>query len=168
MRTKLISGFAALVVVVAGSIAFFIVTRDDTDNDRPPLPKARDVSRSPVVCAAIGTDDPGGTTISDAAWQALLDIAGGDKINAQRLPIPATTSADAEPYLNGLVARQCRVVVATGPAVTSAARAVAARYGDVRWAVADSGQPTAQLVVLSADPATVRTQVAELAQGLVR
>ncbi|WP_406294604.1 hypothetical protein OG948_06740 [Embleya sp. NBC_00888] len=160
MRTKLIAAAVAVVVVVAGVVAFFTL-RDDGD-DKPRLPVARNASLNPVVCAAIGTDDPSGTATAEAAWQALLDAAATDKVNAQRLPITATSPADAETYLSALVARKCRVIVATGLHVTAAARTMAARGTEIQWAVADPGQSAPQVIVLSTDPPTTHTQVRSL------
>jgi basic membrane lipoprotein Med (substrate-binding protein (PBP1-ABC) superfamily) len=166
MRTKLIAAAVAVIVLISGIVAFFVL-RDDEGDDKPPLPVARNASLNPVVCAAIGTDDPTGTATSDSAWQALLDAAATDKLNAQRLPVTATSPADAETYLAGLVARKCRVVVATGPHVTAAARAMAARGTDIQWAITDPGQPAPRITVLSTDPPTTRTQVRELVRATV-
>ncbi|MFE3198090.1 hypothetical protein [Embleya sp. NPDC059237] len=164
MRTKLLAAAIAMAVAITGVITFFAL-RDDNGNDKPKLPAARNVSLNPVVCAAVGTDDPTGPATADAAWQALQDAATTNKINAQRLQIPATSPTDAETYLTALVSRKCRIIIATGQHVTTAARSMAGRTTDIQWAIADSGQPTLQITVLSPDPKTTHSQVHNLVRA---
>ncbi|WP_143658085.1 hypothetical protein [Embleya scabrispora] len=166
MRTKLLAAATAVAVTIAGIITFFAL-RDDTGNDKPKLPEARNVSLNPVVCAAVGTDDPSGPATADAAWQALQDAATTNKVNAQRLQIPATSPTDAETYLTAFVARKCRIIIATGPQVTAAARSLAGRTTDIQWAIADSVQPAPQITVLSPDPKTTHSQVRNLIRTTV-
>lgn len=166
MRTKLIIAAIAMAMVIAGVVVTFFALHDDGD-DKPELPVARNASLNPVICAAIGTDDPSGQATADAAWQALLDAAGTNKVNAQRLPITATSPADAETYLAGLVARKCRVIVATGQHVAIAARSMAARGTEVQWVIAGPGQSTPQITALSPDPIAARSQVRALIRTAV-
>ncbi len=64
---------------------------------------ANNVSRNLRACLAqFPAKDPGDAAISAAVWKGL-QTADPQHINAQLITIPTGNSADAEPYINGLV-----------------------------------------------------------------
>ena len=74
------------------------------------------VSQNYRVCLA-------STAAATPAWPALQAAHGA--INAQQVTVPASAVGDQVPYLNGLLALKCRLIVVAGADLHDAATTVA-------------------------------------------
>ena len=121
-------------VLVAGCVALSVVL------SLGPAPRARQYL---AFTACLLTDARGLNGLPAAtAWAGLEDASLATHAKAEYLPVMSgPTAADAAPFLASLAARQCKVVVAAGPAPAAAVAAGARRYPAIRFAVVGAGQP---------------------------
>ncbi|KDN80444.1 hypothetical protein [Kitasatospora cheerisanensis] len=100
---------------------------------------ADDYSGRPSACVA-ADDSPATATLLQHTWAVVQQAAKDSSVNAQQLAMPAVGAKDAAPYLAGLVAQQCTLLVTVGPAFTAAVPAVAKDAPKTRFvAVAPPG-----------------------------
>ncbi len=102
-------------------------------------------------------------------WAGMQDASLATHAKVQYLPVVGEeTAANASPYLASLVQRQCRVVVAVGPAQVAAVVADAPKYPGVRFAVVGGGASGGNVTSVSATPPDgVRARVSALVADAV-
>lgn len=100
----------ALVTALAATGLTLYLTRGDSPRTKPVVDN---ISRNLKVCLV--TDTPTSAT-AQAGWSGILDAARTGPVNAQRVTAPAkaTTTSALLPYVEGLVQRQCGLIVAAG------------------------------------------------------
>lgn len=98
-----------------------------------------------------------------------MQAAGpGTSKNVQQLIEPATTSAQAQPYLAGLISQRCDLIVTVGPTFAQAIRQLAEASPATRFTAVDSALATApaNITLVTADQAAAVVQ--QQVQGLKR
>jgi hypothetical protein len=94
------AAFLALVLTAAG-LTWYTVSLPE------PGPKYTNISRNFKACLV-------STSAQPEVWQAIQAATGRSAINAQRLTAPVGTTEELRPYVNGLLALQCQLIVAAG------------------------------------------------------
>ncbi|MGW1029168.1 hypothetical protein ACWD4J_36740 [Streptomyces sp. NPDC002577] len=136
---------SALVVVAAVAVTGFLVFQDD---GRPPIPDTRARHYTEVdACLLTGKKGITSGTTAAEVWQGMQDASLKTHARVSYAPVTGEQStANARPYLNGLLQRSCDVVVATGSPEVKAAAQAAPQYQKVGFVLvgadADSGTGT--------------------------
>lgn len=156
-RWWLVGGLAA--VVLAGAAWLWWSSR--------PAPRARQYL---TFTACLLTDGQGVRGAAAPVWAGMQDASLQTRAKVEFLPVVGeSTTANALPYLAGLVQRHCDVILAAGPAQVDAVRADASRYPRIRFVVvgAELSGPNVVSVNMSS-PDGVRRQVAETVAEAVK
>jgi hypothetical protein len=124
----------ATVVVIGAAVAVIVATTDP----EPAAVAYANVSRNFRVCMLATTND---TPEANRVWPASQTAAARAPINAERVTAPVGTSDQLVPYVNGLVALHCGVIITAGPELAAPVAAVAKTHPGQRFLAA--GQPPA-------------------------
>ncbi len=154
-RTRLAAACGAVGVVV---IAIILVV---AASGSKPQPRARQY----LAFTACLLTDARGLAGSQAAqaWAGLEDASSATHAKVQYLQVTTgSTEAEAAPFLASLVARECKVVVAAGPAQVAAVAADAHRFPSVRFAVVGGTAADSNVTVVAGSGSAVRSAVASL------
>lgn len=113
-----------------------------------PVRQYSDVSVCLLTGARGVTGDP-----QAAVWQGVQDASVATHARAEYLAVsgPATT-ANALPYLSGLLQRKCSVVLAVGPAPAAAAVTDAGRFPSVRFITVGHAEIAPPVTTVAAGP----------------
>jgi basic membrane lipoprotein Med (substrate-binding protein (PBP1-ABC) superfamily) len=151
---------AGVALVVAGGVTLGVVL------SQPPAPRARQYL---AFTACLLTDAHGLAGPQAApAWAGMQDASLATHAKVEYLPVASgPTMADAAPFLASLAARQCKVVVAAGPAQAAAVAASARRYPAIRFAVVGGEATGANVTDVTGSASAVRSAVASLVSGAV-
>jgi basic membrane lipoprotein Med (substrate-binding protein (PBP1-ABC) superfamily) len=116
------------------------------------------------------TGSPGiSASPASAAWAGIEDAAQATRMQAHYLVVPArTSSGGATPYLNGLLAQRCDLVVAVGTGPAAAVRADAHSFAGVRFVVVGGTAAGQNVTVVHAHAGSVRSAVDSLATAALR
>jgi hypothetical protein len=102
----------------------------------PAPPRARPYLEYTTCLLTDGQGLAGPTAAS--VWTGMQDMSLATHVKVQYLQVTGeATVGNALPYLASLVQRQCKAVVAVGPAQVAAVAADAAKYPGVRFIVVD-------------------------------
>lgn len=150
---------AASAAIVGGVLAWGVIGSS-------PAPRARQYIAF-TVCLL--TDSRGlASPQAAAAWAGLQEASAATRAKVQYQPVMSgSTEGAAAPYLAGLVAQQCRVVVATGPAQAAAVRASARRFPSVRFAVVNAAARAANVTAVRGSAGQIRSAIAALVRSAV-
>ncbi|MER7667419.1 hypothetical protein ABTY61_03005 [Kitasatospora sp. NPDC096128] len=168
LRLRWTLGLASALAVVGAAVLLFLLGMDDSGDARPvPVPPSNIAGRR-TACLTGDTTEAGGRTDTGAIWAALQDAARQRPLNVQQLFAPATTGEQALPYLAGLSAQHCDLVVAVGPAFgQSLATAAQASPRTTFVAVTTDGQAApAGVDAVSGDDTRKAAEVHSLALAL--
>lgn len=164
MRPSHKVGMALAVVGVLAATAALIWTQHPSRPKETPLVVA-DVSGRPTACLAADTEP---TTRDEVAriWAAMHAGAAGKRVDVQQLIVPVTTSKQAQPYLAGLLAQHCDLIVTVGPRFGNAIPTQLAAAPDTSFTAVDADglKSTGNLTVLASStaPAHVESSVRTL------
>lgn len=86
-----------------------------------PEPDYPDVSSHFKTCLLTSAN----STDADLVWRGVQASIGAAPINAQKLVVPGDAAGEAGPYFAGLIASQCRLIVADGTNLFTDFQAVA-------------------------------------------
>jgi basic membrane lipoprotein Med (substrate-binding protein (PBP1-ABC) superfamily) len=158
-RARMIT-LAGAAVVVAGCVAVGVVV------SLPPAPRARQYL---AFTACLLTDARGlNGQPAATAWAGMEDASLATHAKAEYLPVMSgPTAADAAPFLASLTARQCKVVIAAGPAPSAAVAARARQYPAIRFAVVGGKATGRNVTELTGSASTVRSSVDSLVTAAV-
>jgi hypothetical protein len=132
-----------------------------------PAPRARQYLG---FTACLLTDGRGvAGTEAAPVWAGMQDASLATRAKVQYLAaVGALTAADVQPFVAGLVQRQCDLVLAVGATPVAAAVAEAGRNPAVRFVTVGGGRPAGNVRVVEAgSPAQVRDQVAAVVTAAV-
>ncbi|WP_086824919.1 BMP family ABC transporter substrate-binding protein [Streptomyces sp. NRRL B-24572] len=128
----------SVLVLVLGLLGVRLFANGD-DSGTPPDTRARAYKD---YDACLLTDDKGIVTGAPAApvWEGMQAASLDERIRVTFVPVTGEQSvANARPFLNGLVQRDCEIVVASGAPQVKAAEAAAAKNPDVRFVTVGEG-----------------------------
>lgn len=113
-------GGGTAVIVAAVLVIVFVVG----GGGQQPIHYAN-YSRNFKVCLLDQTHDD-----ADAAmvWKAVQTAKASAPINAQQMTVPTGKRIDPAPYLNGLIALRCELIITNGPGLADAVRAGATAH----------------------------------------
>ncbi|MGK4586131.1 hypothetical protein [Kitasatospora sp. HPMI-4] len=128
---------------------------------------AANYSGRPSACLA--ADNSTTTkTAADSTWTTMREAAEGKAINVQQLVVPADTPDKAAPYLAGLAAQHCTLIVTVGQAFAAAIPNLHKADPALRFVAVDSHLSAGQMgLTLLADadlPAPLARQIQGLAE----
>ncbi|GAA3063408.1 hypothetical protein GCM10017562_31110 [Streptomyces roseofulvus] len=130
----------SVLVVLLGLLGARLVSGAVGDErGTPPDPRSRAYADRD---ACLLTDERGIVSGAPAAplWEGMQRASADGRVRVTYVPVMGErTVANARPFLNGLVQRDCEIVVASGPAQVTAATEAAAKNGGVRFVVVDEG-----------------------------
>lgn len=115
-RGKWIAVVSGAVVIAA--IAWFVVSQHGQPSRQQVA--YTNVSRNYRVCFASTSPET-----AAAAWHATQAAAAHAAINAQQVTVPTAPASQEVPYLNGLLALKCGVIITAGADLHDAATTVA-------------------------------------------
>ncbi|MGW5776776.1 BMP family ABC transporter substrate-binding protein [Streptomyces sp. NPDC003863] len=127
------------VLVIALGLLGLRLFADGDGSGTPPDTRARAYKD---YDACLLTDDKGIVTGAPAApvWEGMQAASLDERIRVTFVPVTGEQSvANARPFLNGLVQRDCEIVVASGAAQVKAAEAAAEKNPDVRFVTVGGG-----------------------------
>ncbi|MEU1491336.1 BMP family ABC transporter substrate-binding protein [Streptomyces sp. NPDC005776] len=124
-------------LVVCALVAVWVFGGDD-EAASPPDARARQY-QDVDACLLTGEDGIEAGTPAAAVWQGMEAFSGDTRVRVTHVPVMGEQSAaNALPHLNGLIQRDCEVVLASGRAQTEAVRKAAAGHPGVRFVVVGS------------------------------
>ncbi|MFC1413039.1 hypothetical protein ACEZCY_08995 [Streptacidiphilus sp. N1-12] len=157
--TALLTG---LLVLAAGALVWGLTG----GSSAPPPVVAADLSGRPTACMAADQATASKNPDTKLTWAAMQHGAQNRKINIQQLVLPAT-STQAKPYLAGLLAQHCDLVVTIGSPFGHAIPTSAHLAPTTRFLAIDAGTLPAASALTTIDgpsaAATVQAAVAALA-----
>ncbi|GLW58859.1 hypothetical protein [Kitasatospora phosalacinea] len=131
-RTLTLAAAAAALLVIAAALWPW----PHDDGGAPAKTTANDYSLRPSACLA-ADDSTTSAPLVQHTWTALQQAGQDNQVNVQQLVIPAKDSTDAAPYLSGLIAQRCTMVVTVGAPFNTALPAIAENAPHVRFVAID-------------------------------
>lgn len=135
-------------------------------------PAYANVSRNYRACLMNETSggSAGDQSLQAATWAGLQQAAKTGRVNAERLPLAATSAAAAAPYFNGAVQQHCGLVVAVGSGLSAAVDTAAAANAHQQYLLVGGASTRANVRTIAAQPASSITSatyslVMSLAKG---
>ncbi|WAL70676.1 hypothetical protein OU787_03700 [Kitasatospora sp. YST-16] len=125
---------AALAVLLGTALA--VLLRLQSGDGTPAKVAANDYSGRPSVCLA-ADDSTASAQLVQHTWAVLQQSGTDSGVNVQQLVVPAEDAAEAAPYLSGLVAQHCTMVVTAGAPFDGALPTVAKDAPHVRFIAVD-------------------------------
>ncbi|WP_157535676.1 type 1 periplasmic-binding domain-containing protein [Kitasatospora mediocidica] len=118
-RRAQISAVIVLIAAVA-AVAILVLQMSTTHKKAPPLVTAANVSGRPTACLAADSGDSTTAASIQPVWAAMQEAARGTAVNVQQQIVRIDTSSQASPYLAGMVAQHCTLIIAVGSSFTDA------------------------------------------------
>ncbi|MBC3844665.1 hypothetical protein GXW82_44190 [Streptacidiphilus sp. 4-A2] len=117
-------------------IAFVVIARISWPQEtKPPAVIVNNYSQNAVACLA--HDSGAKPDDSSPTWTAMQE-AGTAHLNLQQLAIPGDSPGQAQPYLSGLVAHRCNLIITVGTRLATAVRTVAASAPHTGFLITDA------------------------------
>ncbi|WP_431676047.1 hypothetical protein [Kitasatospora sp. KL5] len=123
--------------ILASLIALFL-WKPWAHDSAPPLVPASDYSGRPSACLA-SSDDKDAQPDARNAWLSMQNAAKGLRVNVQQLTVQAAARQEASPYLAGLIAQHCTLIVTVGPAFATAVPDLLNAASGTRFIVINAG-----------------------------
>jgi basic membrane lipoprotein Med (substrate-binding protein (PBP1-ABC) superfamily) len=154
-RRTWIVGIAGAVALVAVIATVVVISHQGDSQERVAY---ANISQNYRVCLARTASDQG-----VPVWQALQDAAKQAAINVEQVTVPAGPAAQQAPYLNGLVAQKCDLIVIAGQGLHNVVDTVAKDNPGRKFAVVNDklDRPNVQAFP---DPAALSGFVANTAR----
>jgi hypothetical protein len=138
----LLGGVGAVVLAVLGAVW---LSAGDGES-APPSPRARQYEDFDA-CLLTGQDGIAGPD-AVPVWAGMRNASAETHARVNYVPVVGEQSAkNALPHLNGLLQRQCDVVLAVGKAQVQAAETEAGAHPNVRFVVVDGDAAAANVTV---------------------
>ncbi|WP_137994646.1 BMP family ABC transporter substrate-binding protein [Streptomyces vilmorinianum] len=156
---------ASAAVVILGLLGVWLFVGGGQDG--PPDPRARQYKD---FDACLLTDEKGIVTGAPAApvWEGMQEASGDTQVRVTFVPVMGEqTLANVQPFFNGLMQRQCDVVLASGAPQVKAVEEGAGKHPKVRFVVVD-GSKKAGNVTLVTSGKTLKSAVADAVRQAVK
>ncbi|MER5717191.1 BMP family ABC transporter substrate-binding protein [Streptomyces sp. NPDC002132] len=149
-RGRLAGGAAVALLALAGGL--WLLFGGDDDANRPPDPRARQY-RDVDACLLTGADGIAQGTVAASVWEGMQQASEETRARVSYVPVTGEQSAaNARPFLNGLVQRQCEIVLTVGAPQAQAVRAVAGQHPSLPFVVVGEAVATAKSNVTAVPP----------------
>ncbi|MFM9448243.1 BMP family ABC transporter substrate-binding protein [Streptomyces acidiscabies] len=136
-----VAGVVALAVLVPIGFALFGGDGEESVSAAPDT-RAREY-RDVDACLLTGEDGIARGTVAATVWDGMQQASKETRARVTYVPVTGEQSADnARPFVNGLVQRQCDVVLAVGTPQVRAAEAAAGQHPSVPFVVVGGGEAT--------------------------
>ncbi|WP_404870064.1 hypothetical protein ACI1MP_31400 [Kitasatospora griseola] len=126
---------ATLAVILLGTALTAWLQPWDNSHAVPKV-AANDYSGRPTACLA-ADDSVASAQVVQHTWTVLQQAGKDNPVNVQQLVVTAKGPEEAAPYLSGLVAQHCTLIVTAGSAFDGAVPAAVKVSPHVRFAVVD-------------------------------
>ncbi|MFJ9612046.1 BMP family ABC transporter substrate-binding protein [Kitasatospora sp. NPDC101176] len=142
-RHRWVFGLAAALAVVVGTGAgMWHASKNDGKVDPPTVISPSNIAGRRTACLTGDATEAARHSETSAIWSALQDASQQNQLNVRQLLVPATTADQALPYLSGLAAQHCDLVIAIGPTFSQALETASKANPQTRFvAVTTDGQP---------------------------
>ncbi|MFE3875764.1 hypothetical protein ACFXPX_15375 [Kitasatospora sp. NPDC059146] len=141
-RLRWAFGLTAALVVAGTGVVMLLANGTDSTGNRPASVTPSNIAGRRTACLTGDATEAANQTGTNTVWSALQDASRQRPLNVQRLLVSATTTDQALPYLSGLSAQHCDLVVSIGPTFAQALNAAAKASPHTQFvAVAAGGQP---------------------------
>ncbi|MFF9647207.1 type 1 periplasmic-binding domain-containing protein [Kitasatospora aureofaciens] len=141
-RLRWVLGLTAVLVVAGAGLAVLLANGHDGGSAGPAAISPSNIAGRRTACLTGDATEAAKRTDTSPIWAALQDASQHSKLNVQQLLVPAATPDQALPYLSGLSAQHCDLVVSVGPTFTQALESAAKANPRTQFvAVTDDGQP---------------------------
>ncbi|MFE7210072.1 BMP family ABC transporter substrate-binding protein [Streptomyces sp. NPDC057611] len=128
-------GAAGVVLGLTG--AWLLIDGEGGAQADAPDPRARQY-QDVDACLLTGEKGVGQGTLAASVWEGMQTVSLETRARVTYVPVMGTQSeAGAQPVLNGLIQRQCDVVVAVGASQVQVTKAAAGAHPAVRFLVVD-------------------------------
>jgi len=142
-RLRRALGLTTALVAAGAGIAMLLTSGNDDPAGRQAAVTPSNIAGRRTACLAGDTTEAAARTDTGAIWSAMQDASHQRQLNVQQLLVPAPTPDQALPYLAGLSAQHCDLVVTIGPAFGQALETAAKANPRTQFvAVTSDGQPT--------------------------
>jgi hypothetical protein len=161
-------GWAAAGVAAVVALAVVGVWLFDGEEPGPPDPRARQYTE---VDACLLTGEKGVLPGTPAApvWEGMQEASSKTRARVNYVPVTGPqTVENARPFYNGLMQRQCEVVLAVGDAQVKVAQADAGKHPAVRFVLVGDGVSGGGNVAAVKPGAKLAESVAEAVRRAVR
>ncbi|MFD9591984.1 hypothetical protein ACFWA9_04395 [Kitasatospora sp. NPDC059973] len=161
-------GLAAVLVVTGAGIAILLTSGTDGPAAHQSAVAPSNIAGRRTACLAGDSSEAAARTDTAAIWSAMQDASQQRQLNVQQLFVPAPTPDQALPYLAGLSAQHCDLVVTVGPAFGQALEtATKANPGTQFVAVTTDGQPAlAEVSMITGSDSDKAAEIRRRALGL--
>ncbi|WP_031074886.1 hypothetical protein [Streptomyces sp. NRRL WC-3742] len=157
---------AALGAAAVAAVVGIVLSGGDDDEGAAPAVHANDVSKRATACLAADSATASGGDLFGRVWSAMQTAGAQHDRNVQQLVVPAAGAEQAGPYLSGLVAQRCDLIVTVGAPFGRASTGVAQASPAVRLTAVDSTLGSAPTNVTLVTGAEAEGRVAEQVGGL--
>ncbi|MFF3845017.1 BMP family ABC transporter substrate-binding protein [Streptomyces sp. NPDC002328] len=160
-------GAAVALLALAGGLWLFLGGGDSANT--PPDTRAREY-RDVDACLLTGEDGIAQGTPAASVWEGMQQASEETRARVTYVPVTGEQSVDnVRPFLNGLVQRQCEVVLTVGAPQVRAAEAVAGEHPSLPFVVVGAGVKTAKDNVTVVPPGEgLKSAVAQAIRDAVR
>jgi basic membrane lipoprotein Med (substrate-binding protein (PBP1-ABC) superfamily) len=151
----------AAVIIAAAVTGILIGLRGNA-----PAPQAinyTNLSRNYRVCLLTTGHD---TSTDAPLWQTIQNAAARSPINAQHITAPDGTPDQLQPYVNGLVAMDCQLIIAPGAELAGPARNAAKAAPHTHFLISVDQPNLTNTTTIPADPHTLLNVITNASQGL--
>ncbi|MFJ9740279.1 BMP family ABC transporter substrate-binding protein [Streptomyces sp. NPDC101166] len=141
-RGRLAGGVAVALLALAGGL--WLLLGGDEDGNRPPDSRAREY-QDVDACLLTGADGIAQGTVASSVWDGMQQASEETRARVSWVPVTGEQSAaNVRPFLNGLVQRQCEVVLTVGTPQAQAVEAIAPQHPSLPFLVVGKGVATAK------------------------
>ncbi|MCG6499795.1 hypothetical protein [Kitasatospora sp. A2-31] len=141
-RLRWALGLTAALVVAGTGVGMWLGSESDDKAGLPAVISPSNIAGRRTACLTGDATEAARHSDTSAIWSALQDASQQNDLNVQQLLVPATTADQALPYLAGLAAQHCDLVVAIGPTFNQALETASKANPHTRFvAVTTDGQP---------------------------
>ncbi|MEU0673119.1 BMP family ABC transporter substrate-binding protein [Streptomyces sp. NPDC006172] len=149
-RGRLAGGVAVALLALAGGV--WLLLGGDEGENRPPDPRAREY-RDVDACLLTGADGIAQGTVAASVWEGMQQASEETRARVSYVPVTGEQSAaNVRPFLNGLVQRQCEIVLTVGAPQAQAVEAVAGQHPSLPFVVVGEAVATAKGNVTAIPP----------------
>ncbi|MET8624591.1 hypothetical protein ABZW30_12680 [Kitasatospora sp. NPDC004669] len=142
-RFRWVLGLTAALVVAGTGVGMLLASGNDGESARPAAVSPSNIAGRRTACLTGDATEAARRTDTNAIWSGLQDASQQGQLNVQQLFVPAATADQALPYLSGLSAQHCDLVVSIGTTFGQALETAAKANPHTRFvAVTTDGQPT--------------------------
>ncbi|ARP72902.1 hypothetical protein LK07_27520 [Streptomyces pluripotens] len=156
------------VLLGAVAAAVLVLLPDSGNTTSTQAPAAQNISGRPRVCLLqTDTHSTSDRTTEQQVWSALQRVTPSGRVNLQRLSAGSATGRQLAPYLNSLVARHCRLIIAVGRPLAEPVKHNSAQHPHQRYALVAAATGTRRVAAIPPTSSGLDKQLAAVLTDVV-